>query len=307
MRIVRRGLLALLILLLVAGYWLLVDNRPGAAQPKPITIAQLRILAAAIPGQVPSGVEMERVTGREVPATLFAAGLAPNQRETAVMVFRLPVPGGQPVMMDSGLSRAAAESMQFSDYDAAAQQRIDTQLRGAGLVLFTHEHIDHQGGLLALNDPAALAKARFNPGQLPGNRWSDMLPWPAPPLPAATITGTQPQAVAPGIVVIPAASHTPGSQMVFVRLADGREFLFTGDIATLAESWQEIRARSRLVGDFLAPESRAEVFAWLRTIQAWHREAPAMQIIPGHDLGWITDDPAKRGVRIGFAPQAPGR
>ena len=307
MRIVKRGLLALLVLLIACGYWLLVDNRPGAAQPKPITVAQLRALAAAIPGQAPTAVEVERVTGREVPATLFAAGLAPNQRETAVMAFRLPVPGGQPVLIDSGLSRDAAEAMQFSDYDAAAQARIDAQLRGAGLVLFTHEHIDHQGGLMALNDRAALAKARFNPGQLPGNRWSDMLPWPAPPLPTATITGSLPQAVAPGVVVIPAPSHTPGSQMIFVRLADGREFLFAGDISTLAESWQQTRARSRLLGDFIAPENRAEVFAWLRTIQAWHREAPALQIIPGHDLGWITSDPAKRGVRIGFAPQTPAQ
>lgn len=302
MRIVKRGLLALLVLLVAAGYWLLVDNRPGDAEAKPITVAQLRALAAAMPGQAPSAVEVERVTGREIPATLFGAGLAPRQRETAVMAFRLPVPGMGAVMIDSGLSRTAAETMQFSDYDTAAQQRIDAQLRRAGLVLFTHEHIDHQGGLLALNDRAALDKARFNPGQLPGNRWSDMLPWPAPPLPTASITGTQPQAVAPGVVVIPAASHTPGSQMVFVRLADGREFLFAGDISTLAESWQQIRARSRLLGDFIAPENRAEVFAWLRTVQAWHREAPAMQIIPGHDLGWITADPAKRGVRIGFAP-----
>ena len=63
-----------------------------------------------------------------------------------------------------------------------------------------------------------------------------------------TVQAGAPQAVAPGVVVIPAPSHTLGSQMVFVKLADGREFLFAGDIATMASSWRELRARSRLIG-----------------------------------------------------------
>ena len=126
-----------------------------------------------------------------------------------------------------------------------------------------------------------------------------MLRWPKP-LPAPSIAGSAPIAIAPGVVVIPAPSHTPGSQMVFVRLAGGREYLFAGDIATMAQSWRELRARSRLIGDWLAPENRGEVFAWLRTIRALKAEAPRLEVVAGHDYEWIDHREGHRGIREGF-------
>jgi len=89
--------------------------------------------------------------------------------------------------------------------------------------------------------------------------------------------------------------------MIYVRLADGREVLFAGDIATMAASWQELRARSRLIGDYLAPEDRREVYAWLRTIRALKAEAPGLLIVPGHDFEWLIHDKAAKAiVRVGF-------
>lgn len=49
--------LTLLVLILLIGlpyYWLLLDNRPGKAEPKPITIEQLRGLAGSIPARPPA-------------------------------------------------------------------------------------------------------------------------------------------------------------------------------------------------------------------------------------------------------------
>ena len=40
---------------------------------------------------------------------------------------------------------------------------------------------------------------------------------------------TEPTRVAPGVVLIPAAGHTPGSLYVFVALANGQEVLLVGD------------------------------------------------------------------------------
>src|SRR5208337_264002 len=36
--------------------------------------------------------------------------------------------------------------------------------------------------------------------------------------------------IGPGVVLINAPGHTPGSQMVYVRLASGREMILAGDV-----------------------------------------------------------------------------
>lgn len=291
----RRLNLILAILLLVIGvpaYWLLFDNRPGSAAPKPVSIAQLRQLAAALPGNRPTGVEIETVATRDVPGTLFAAGTGLKQRTIAVAAFRLAVPGGAPVIIDTGLTRQQALDMGIDAHNGAAQARVDRAIGTAGLVLLTHEHPDHIGGLSARGETPA---ARLNAAQSATLRqMQGAAEDKAATLPAA------PFAAAPGVVVVPAPSHTPGSQIIFVQLADGREFLFAGDIATLEASWKQIRARSRLVGDYLAPEDRPEVFAWLRTIAALQRSAPGLIVVPGHDAEAFAGLISNGTLRAGF-------
>jgi glyoxylase-like metal-dependent hydrolase (beta-lactamase superfamily II) len=294
-------LFAMLVLLGAPYYWLLIDNRAGDTAAKPVTIVQLRSLSASKPGAAPTGVEVERVAFRRLPGTLFVAGGGIKRRLIAVMAWRLPVPGTGPIMIDSAMDGKAAQAMGMESFDPQAWARVERALDSASQIVITHEHGDHLGGVVGPSKRALLGKVLFNPNQLPGNRWTDLLPWPAPPLPRPAITGTAPVAIAPGVVVIPAASHTEGSQMVFVRLADGREFLFTGDIATMARSWQELRARSRLIGDYFAPEDRAEIYAWLKTIRALKAQAPELVILPGHDFEWLIEPDNRRLVQFGFS------
>ncbi len=301
MRRFSKVLLALLVLLGSAYYWLLVDNRPGGVSVKPIQIAQLRALAASRPGQSPTAVEMELVGSGRPPGDLFVAGSGLERKQIGIMAFRLPVPRSGPVVIDSGIAPGDAGHLRLERFDSAAQQRVNLALRAASTIILTHEHFDHEGGLVALGDPAVLARVRFNAAQLPGNPLPDMMQWPPGPPPIATVTGEQPVAIAPGVVVIPAPSHTPGSQMVFVRLADGREFLFCGDIATMAQSWRELRARSRLLSQVIGEEDRSEVYTWLHTIRALKAAAPGLEVIAGHDYEWIKRSPGLRGMTEHFS------
>lgn len=301
----KRFNLFMVMLLLLLGtpyYWLMIDNRPGEMAAKPIGIERLRKLAGSIPGEAPQRVEMELVAYRRLPGNLFVAGSGIKRKLIGVMAWQLPVKGGKPIVIDSGFSRNAAAELGMERFDKAAQDRINAALRTAGIILITHEHVDHEGGLIALGDPGALAAARLNANQIEGNRWTDLLPWPQGARPQPALAGAEPVAIAPGIVVIPASSHTPGSQMIFVRLADGREFLFAGDIATFEQSWQETRARSRLISDWLAPENRNEVYAWLRTIKAWKQAAPGLVVIAGHDLMSLVNPERPIGIKRGFSP-----
>jgi glyoxylase-like metal-dependent hydrolase (beta-lactamase superfamily II) len=298
-------ILALLVLIGAPYYWLLLDNRSGEAAAKPVSIAQLRTLAASIPGPAPSEVRFEQVAWRRLPGTLFAAGSGLKRRRIAVMAWQLPVPGGRPVMIDSGITRALSDEMQFEAFVPELQAKVDGQLAAAGLVLITHEHPDHLGPLAAMGGTPLRQAARLNAAQLSSAPLAATLPWRERDGLSARIAPGAPQAVAPGVVAIPAPSHTPGSQMVYVRLGDGREYLFAGDIATLDSSWRELRARSRLLGDWIAPEDRGEVYAWLKTIRALKAQAPGMVVVPGHDFEAIFDPLANNGIVRGFAPPPP--
>ena len=50
--------------------------------------------------------------------------------------------------------------------------------------------------------------------------------------------------VAPGIVLIKAAGHTPGSQMVYIALESGRELLLIGDTTWHMDGVRQMRGQS---------------------------------------------------------------
>ena len=289
----------LLTIALVIGipfYWFLIDNSGDTLPAKRIDLAQLRQLAASIPGEAPDAVEVERAAFRRIPGDLLVAGSGLKRRLVGYMAFRLPVRGGKPVMIESGVTPEIATAMQAEQFNLSAQGRIEREMDRAGLILATHEHPDHLGALAAHGGDALNTAARLNPVQLAAKfKWNG-------PKPAPTILGTDPQAVAPGVVVIPAPnSHTPGSQLIYVHLADGHEVLFAGDISSFAANWIELRARSRFIETFYVPDNRAAVFAWLKAIRALKAQAPGMLIVPGHDWEWLVDPNNQTGVRNGFS------
>lgn len=106
----------------------------------------------------------------------------------------------------------------------------------------------------------------------------------------------KPYALRRGIVDLPVR----GGRMIYVRLADGRELVFAGRVAPLEISLIDNRIRPRILTDWLEPEDRAEAFAMLATLRQWHREAPAMVIVPGMDPLFL-QDPTRRDL---FAPMS---
>jgi glyoxylase-like metal-dependent hydrolase (beta-lactamase superfamily II) len=280
----RRYKIALVLLLLVGVpyYWLLIDNRPGPGPGERFDLAELRRLADAVPGPKPTAVAIQTVGWRRVPGTLFVAGGGLKRNLISIQATLIRGRWGD-VVVDSGFGPQDAKEFGLEAYLPANQARVAAALRSARLILFTHEHLDHMGGLLRLPDFAAVApKALITPEQSPDGALAKSLPWPkgASVRPFAYARAA---AVAPGVVLIRTPGHTPGSQMVFVRLADGREYLLAGDTATMTRNWTQLRARSRLIGDWLVGEDRPAVFAWLKAIRALHRADPGLVVVPGHE------------------------
>ena len=270
-----RWLLVVMVLIAAPFWWLLIDNSPGQAQPKPIHIAELRRLAATLPGSRPTALHYTIVATRRTVGDLFAAGIGLKRRSLAMIAWYLPVPGAGPILIDAAATPADAQASGFRHFDIVKQHQIDTDAARADLILATHLP-PNQGGA----QPTAYHPLGKTPDPAPPSRGTLTAAAGAAPVAA-------PRAVAPGVVVIPASDYAPGAQLIFVQLAAGAEFLFTGDISNLDDNWSQLRARSLLAAHWLAPQTRAKVYPWLRTIRQLHCEAPKLTIVPGNDVTWL--------------------
>lgn len=144
----------------------------------------------------------------------------------------------------------------------------------ADKILFTHEHYDHIGGLTESRYQQQLAlKSVLTQEQMQSQAFgkpvfSDYL------LAVKPLLYERYFHVDDGMVLVKAPAHTPGSQMIFVRLQDGREVLFTGDTVWHSDNLREQKSKSRLASllggedaELLGSEIRAliEIFRQTQT------------------------------------------
>ncbi len=266
-------LIFIIVLIALPYWWLMLDNRTGDAAAKPLHIADLRQLAASMSGPTPTSVEAENIDNRSVSKGVFVTGAGLKRYSLAIIAYRLPIANSEPIIIDSGTTAIASQSLGYHRYYEAGLKRIQAALQNARLILLLHTHPEHASGLYAaLSQPDSKGlHARV--------RMGDSKATPASAGPAI--------ALAPGVVAIPAPSHTPDSQIVYARLENGREYLFVGDIAPYAANFQHLRAKARLMSYLYDDENRREVFAWLLTIRQLQKESPQLIVVPGHDYDWL--------------------
>ena len=89
-------------------------------------------------------------------------------------------------------------------------------------------------------------------------------------------------ALAPGVVLIKSPGHTPGSQMVYVKRADGRELLFLGDVSWRLRNLEQVRERP-LFMTLIIGEDRRQVMGQFQALHALHQAEPGLALVPGHD------------------------
>ncbi len=298
LRRVAIGLIALLVIAGGAYYWLVVQSGTPSGTYT-IDIAQVRRLADALPGDKPIEIRVEQLERGSFPAAAIVAGDGWAPSPMAMFSYQVVFPHSTTVI-DSGFDPKAVKKngMQF---DGVAQARMSNGLNDASLILFTHEHEDHIGGFLAQpNVRTLLGKARINGEQVANAaRYNSEIP-------PNVFTGYQATsyksylAVAPGVVLIRAAGHTPGSQMIYVKTVKGQEFLFIGDVAWHMRNIELVRERARLVTMFMLREDSDAVLAQLQSLKQLGQKEPKIFIVPGHDLGVVTADLAAGALQRNF-------
>jgi glyoxylase-like metal-dependent hydrolase (beta-lactamase superfamily II) len=164
-------------------------------------------------------------------------------------------------------------------------ERQERAVATASVVAVTHEHADHLGGISEsahFNELGRRLKLTATQRQLP----------PAGGIPRTL--GGEPtlesgeegslHKIAPGIVAISAPGHTPGTQMVYVRMKDQREFLLVGDVAWQGTYFERMRQRPKLVTWLMGEDSPA-VANQLRAVIDLKQAQPSLDVVVAHDVG----------------------
>jgi len=285
-----RIVLGIAAVLLVAGFglWRWLD----ASEPVPeqtsyrIDLDALHQLAGSLPGPKPRAIRSVLVADAALPRGVIFAGEPFEPQHNVHQVFQLVYDGGFG-LIDTAFPPAAFERVgAFGDgsgrYHADGWEQVSRALATADFIVVTHEHFDHLAGASVLPVERA-GQLRLNARQLANTRALDEAELPAAlrsalvPLPEV-----EAQAIAPGVVLLAAPGHTPGSQIVYVERADGRVALFLGDVAWHSDQIRKLHYRPRHV-TYVLGENRAQVLGEFRALHDLGLARPDVVQVVSHD------------------------
>ena len=292
-------LLAFLLSLPIAYYPLFVHDSLPSRSSVSIDWQRIRALAGPV-NEGPRVIQSDVVARGSFFGWMICAGCGWDAVPMEFRTFNLVYADGESVVLDAvhDAERHAAMPM-MGDYDADAFARQTEALRRANRILLTHEHWDHANGLRAvIGEPAVReriwipeAQRRSAAMREAGLSEVELAGLPAVGLAvgaskSASADDADYHAVARGVVVIPMAGHTPGSQVVYVRRSDGAEYLFLGDIVWNARNLRERRGKSRLIS-WVAGEDRGRLLdqiAYFADLAAGDLEgSPRWHFVVAHD------------------------
>jgi N-acyl homoserine lactone hydrolase len=184
--------------------------------------------------------------------SIFLTGVDMGQKiKIPVFSVLLMHPDG-PVLIDTGLNpagltdpertwgpRAKVVKPEITEADDIRNRlkELDLKVADIKLVIITHLHWDHTGGLQFFDHcPIVVQREEyrfaFNPG--PFFIFQNMRNHIDFPLDYQSKDGDQ--MILPGISVIKTPGHTPGHQSVLVKTANDNYYLFTGDAINMKEN-----------------------------------------------------------------------
>lgn len=267
--------------------WLLLAT-PGLAIGD---ISEWRALVAA-DKDLPTQARVEVVKRDKLPYSFVHEGGDNRPFIMARSAFQLCGARGCAVI-DAGYDAELAGRMgDKNTFDPASWKRIQDALSVASVVAVTHEHPDHMAGIARHANPASfVSKLILTPEQYSGLSQYATANGLSPAL-----TSYKPQVlsvarrIAPGLVMIPAAGHTPGSVMFYQRMAGGTEILFVGDIAWALADVVENKSRPEsTLKRMVTPDDRSAVLAQIAALHTLRAAEPKLIILPSHDDGYILE------------------
>jgi glyoxylase-like metal-dependent hydrolase (beta-lactamase superfamily II) len=169
-------------------------------------------------------------------------------------------------------------------YFPAEAQKVERAVLAAKAIVLTHEHGDHIGGVIRSSSFATLAPKT----SLTHTQMQTLMS--APQMPEIKLSAEQAarfkvidyQTVmpfAPGMALIKSSGHTPGSQMIYLVVQSGKEYVFAGDVAWHMDGVRQVRGKDAPWITEDEPNMTAEL-TWLNGLM---RNEPNIAIVISHD------------------------
>jgi len=262
------------------------QQNQAAAASWTVRLDQIRQVAGMIPGRRALRINVLKFAESRRSKKFSVQGAPDEPSVQARTVFQVVYADGT-VMIDSGMDEQVHRFFgrgAIEPYYPDAAKQVERALRSARAILITHEHGDHVAGVIRTPFVSELAPktvvTRAQVEELESN----------PQMPEIKITAEMASRYnvvdyekylpfGPGIALVKAPGHTPGSQMIYVALESGREYLFIGDTAWHMDGVRLIKGKD-------APwiqEDKAALLAQLQWLNELNRTEKNLFIIASHD------------------------
>lgn len=281
-------LLAILVVVTaIAGHILFGYSPVPQTSTYPLDIAHIRQLAGAESSLLPVRLNALILGEGAMPQFVVTAGGGLGQVRMPVPVFQVVYPNGT-VIVDSGMDQASFDQMfPGGSFSTAGYDQLQAAMRRSQTILLTHEHLDHLDGLAhspyldQLLPKVILTSEQFGAltpdTELTPERLARLTP----------LDYDQYHAVAPGMVLVKAAGHSPGSQMVYLHLQNRSEFLLVGDVVWSMDSLARLKGRPLFIS-LLLQENLSAVRNQARSLHDLIQSQP-IHLLISHDYGQIED------------------
>jgi glyoxylase-like metal-dependent hydrolase (beta-lactamase superfamily II) len=265
----------------------LVAAAPVSAQPFSADLTAIREAAKSMPGVLPMRINVVKFAESRRTKNFAIKGAPREPSIQARTAYQVVYPDSSTIMIDSGMDQQVHKFFGRGveePYFPEQEQKVERALASAKAIVVTHEHGDHIAGVIRSPAFATLA-----PKTTITRTQAETL-MTAPQMPEIKFTQDQLQRFnvidyqtvkpfAPGIALIKSSGHTPGSQMIYLVLQSGKEYVFAGDVAWHMDGVREVRGKDAPWITEDEPNMAAEL-SWLNGLM---RNEPNIAIVISHD------------------------
>lgn len=266
--------------------------------PYDVDIEAIRAQARILPGSGPKAINAISVAASIRPRKFVVEGGDETPTAMPRTAYQLVYDDGT-VMLDSGLDIKTHESFGkggTEPYYPEQYEILQKALDKAKVIFLSHYHGDHSGGVLQSPNFAELARKTII------SQETARLLVEEPHRPHLQISQDDVERfiiidypvhypIAPGVVAIKSPGHSSDSQMAYIRMAEGQEFLHSFDVAWNIDNINLIKNKAAP----WVPEDKPLILGQLRWLNGLMKSHPEIKHLVAHD-DRLLDEFAETGM-----------